>query len=194
MRILAVDDDPTSRTILAAALTKLGHSVEVAADAEEALRIAAAEDFSLLVTDWMMPDVDGLELAERLRALRPASYVYVLMLTGVEGRANWLKAMDAGVDDLLPKPVDQAVLGARIRVAERMLGLVARNRTLARLIPICMYCKKARTDSDYWLDLDRYLAESGDTKVSHGVCPTCNEKHVAPMLRKFLEDRAKRKG
>ena len=182
MKILAVDDDSTSRSVLVAALTKIGHQVTPAASGDEALRLFSAEAAPIVVTDWMMPGMDGLELTTRLRSGRGKSYTYVLLLTSVEGRENWLKAMESGVDDFLPKPIDVAVLRARLRVAERILDLMARNRTLARFIPICMYCKKARTDRDFWLDLDAYLAQSGDAQVSHGICPECNVRHVEPMI------------
>lgn len=182
MRILAVDDDPTARAVLVAALRSAGHDVTEASDGAEGLRLATASPFQIVVSDWMMPVADGLSLTRGLRVGAGDKYVYVILLTSVEGRESWLQAMDAGVDDFLPKPVDGAVLRARLRVAERILGLMDRNRTLARFIPICMYCKKARADRDFWLDLDRYLAETGDAKLSHGVCPDCNQRHVVPMI------------
>lgn len=182
MRILAVDDDPTARGVLVAALRSAGHVVTEASDGVEGLRLATASPFHIVVSDWMMPGGDGLSLARGVRAARGDPYVYVMLLTSVEGRENWLQAMEAGVDDFLPKPVDGAVLRARLRVAERILDLMDRNRTLSRFIPICMYCKKARTDRDFWLDLDHYLAETGDAKLSHGVCPDCNQRHVVPMM------------
>lgn len=182
MRILAVDDDPTARGVLVAALRAAGHVVTEAADGVEGLKLATSSPFHIVVSDWMMPGGDGLSLARGVRAARGDPYVYVMLLTSVEGRENWLQAMEAGVDDFLPKPVDGAVLRARLRVAERILDLMDRNRTLSRFIPICMYCKKARTDRDFWLDLDHYLAETGDAKLSHGVCPDCNQRHVVPMM------------
>jgi phosphoserine phosphatase RsbU/P len=188
VKILAVDDEPTSRRILEAGLAQLGHSVRVAPGGDEALALHAADRASLVVTDWLMPGMDGLELTRRLRADARGPYTYVLLITGVEGRKNWLTAMESGIDDFLSKPIDLDVLRARVRVAERILGLITANRTLARFIPICMYCKKARTDRDYWLDLDRYLTESGDAQLSHGVCPDCNAREVQPMLEKFYEE------
>lgn len=191
MKILAVDDESTSRKILEAGLASLGHSVRVASNGYEALEFHAADPCALLITDWLMPGMDGLELTRRLHADTRAPYTYVLLVTGVDGRHNWLRAMDAGIDDFLPKPVDLDVLAARLRVAERILGLISSNKTLARFIPICMYCKKARTDRDYWLDLDRFLAETGDAKLSHGVCPDCNIREVQPMLDRFFAERSR---
>jgi len=186
MKILAVEDDTASRAVLVAALKSLGHEVLAAADGEEALRLLATDQINLVVLDWLMPGIDGLELTRRIRAAGPdLPYTYVILLTVVEGRANWFAAMDAGVDDFLLKPIDAAVLRARVRVAERMLDLMAKNRALARLIPICMYCKRARTDSHFWQDLDRFLEASGDAMISHGVCPECNDTYVTPMLDEF---------
>jgi phosphoserine phosphatase RsbU/P len=188
LKILVADDDPTSREVLGRVLRKLGHDVSSVVDGAEALARLAADPVPLVVTDWRMPTVDGLELTRRLRAVPDAPYTYVIVLTSVEGREHWLEAMESGVDDFLPKPVDHDLIRARLRVAERILRLIARNRTLSRFIPLCMYCKRARSDRDYWLDLDRYLAETGDARLSHGVCPECDAKHVAPMLREFLEN------
>lgn len=186
MKILAVDDDAMSRKLLSRVLKRLGHEVAEAEDGASALAKFTKEPVQLVVTDWMMPGMTGLELTKRLRANTRAPYAYVVVLTSVEGRQNWLKAMEAGVDDFLAKPVDPEMLRARLSVAERILRLMAHNQTLARFIPICMYCKKARTDRDFWLDLDRYLDESGDAKLSHGVCPPCQAKHVEPMIAEYF--------
>ncbi len=185
VKVLAVEDDTASRALLVAALESQGHEVVAASGGEEALRILADEKIQLVVLDWLMPGTDGLEVTRRIRSGPEFPYTYVMLLTVVEGRQNWLAAMDAGVDDFLLKPIDSAVLRARLRVAERMLHLIAHNRTLARFIPICMYCKRARTDRDYWQDLDRYLATCGDAQISHGVCPECNETYVDPLLDEF---------
>jgi PleD family two-component response regulator len=187
VKVLAVDDEFTSQTMLSHVLSRMGHEVRTAHDGKAALELMAAEPVPLVVTDWLMPEVDGLELTRRLRADAAAPYTYVLLLTSVEGRESWLEAMDAGVDDFLGKPIDEAVVRARVRVAERILRLIARTRTLSRFVPLCMYCKRARTDRHFWLDLDRYLTESGDAQLSHGVCPECDAVHVAPMLREFME-------
>jgi DNA-binding response OmpR family regulator len=185
VRILVVDDEFTTRTMLQHILARQGHEVVAAEDGSAACRAAAAGPFSIVVTDWLMPGTDGLQLTRFLREAPPHPYSYVILLTSVEGRAEWLRAMEAGVDDFVPKPVDEDVLLARIHVAERILGLMERNRTLARFIPICMYCKKARTDRDFWMELDHYLTESGDARLSHGVCPECNVKHVLPMIEDY---------
>src|SRR5438046_6176524 len=110
MKILAVDDELVARMVLARTLERLGHEVVVADDGAHALELLAADHMPLVVTDWLMPGIDGLELTRRLRADHHAPYTYVLLVTGVDGRENWLRAMESGADDFVPKPVDEDVL------------------------------------------------------------------------------------
>jgi signal transduction histidine kinase len=122
MKILIAEDDTVSRMVLGLTLKKLGHEVVEAANGEEAWEMSRREHFPLIISDWMMPDLDGLDLCRRLRAA-PGRYSYVLLLTALGGNASFLQAMDAGVDDFITKPFDEEQLAARIRVAMRMLDL-----------------------------------------------------------------------
>ncbi len=123
MRILLAEDDTTSRVILTETLKRLGHDVVPTENGEEAWEAFQAEDLSVVISDWLMPDLDGLGLCRRIRAAQRDRYTYVILLTGLGGKDNYLEAMDAGVDDFVTKPVDGDQLHARIRVAERLLGL-----------------------------------------------------------------------
>jgi signal transduction histidine kinase len=130
MKILIAEDDATSRTILTQILKQLGHEVVVAVDGEQAWGVFLAEDVPLLISDWMMPGLDGLELCRRIRADGRAAYTYIILLTVLGGKVNYLEAMKAGADDFISKPFDREQLTARLRVAERILGL---QRDLTRL-------------------------------------------------------------
>ena len=130
MKILIAEDDAASRTILSQILKQLGHKVIVTADGEQAWGIFLAQDVPLLISDWMMPGLDGLELCRRIRADGRAAYTYIILLTVLGGKANYLEAMKAGADDFINKPFDADQLQARLRVAERILGL---QRDLTRL-------------------------------------------------------------
>ena len=120
MNILVAEDDPVSALILRRALERLGHTVLSATNGEAALNIFRAEHCPAVVSDWMMPGMDGLELCGRIRALAPERYTYLVLLTAKTQREDRLMALAAGVDDFLTKPIDMPDLTARIRVAERI--------------------------------------------------------------------------
>lgn len=180
MKILVADDDDFSRLLLARTLEKLGHDVIAARDGHEAWEKFESDDVHLVISDWVMPGLDGLELCRRIRRRESASYTYVILLTVMEGKGNYLEGMRAGADDFITKPFDEEQLATRLAVAKRILSLQNQNRQLALLIPICMYCKKARNDRDYWEQLDRFLMEQTEAQLSHGICPGCYEKYVRP--------------
>ena len=128
MKTLIADDDEITRMLLSAALTKLGHEVQEAKDGREAWDAWQSGQFPLLISDWMMPDIDGLEFCRRLRAEGRADYTYIILLTARSGKSNFLEAMNAGADDFITKPFEKDALDARVRVAERILGLHANLR------------------------------------------------------------------
>ncbi len=130
MNILVVEDDPISGLVLTTALEDLGHAVTLRCDGLEAWGLLeksqmGKERFDLVVTDWMMPQVDGLELCSRIRAQRSLSYTYVILLTVKGLPEERLEALEAGADDFLIKPLDPAELIARLEVARRILGMKA---------------------------------------------------------------------
>jgi DNA-binding response OmpR family regulator len=184
MRVLLVDDDPVSRRILTAVLTGLGHEAVPAADGADAWARFQAEALDIVITDWMMPEVDGLELTRRIRGMSKARYTYVLLLTALQGRARYLDGMDAGADDFVSKPVDREELQARLRVAERVLGLQREVRQLQGLLPICSYCKRIRDEADAWSQVEDYVSRRTDAQFSHGICPTCYDHHLKPQLER----------
>src|SRR5262249_51824089 len=128
--ILIAEDDATSRDILAHVLRELGHEVVEAADGHQAWAVFQREHVPLLISDWMMPGVDGLELCRRIRAEARARYTYIVLLTVLGGKENYLEAMEAGTDDFISKPFDVDQLHARLRVAERIVGVQSELREL----------------------------------------------------------------
>ena len=131
MKILIAEDDTTSRLVLAATLKKMGHEVSSAQNGRQAWEMLEQEYFPLVISDWMMPDVDGLELCRLIRARRQMTYSYIILLTALGGKTNYLDAMDAGADDFITKPFDADQLAARLRVAQRILDLHETLRTHA---------------------------------------------------------------
>jgi DNA-binding response OmpR family regulator len=184
MRILIAEDDGVSRVVLGTKLRELGHEVLEAKDGKEAWSLFGEEYPRLIITDWMMPGMDGGELSELVRARVDRPYTYIIVLTSLSGKGSFLEAMDAGVDDFLSKPVDMEELTARLRVAERVLALQTEVQLMQKLLPICMYCGKIRDkeadwkDQGSWQDLEQYVAEHTDVQFSHGVCKECYENEM----------------
>lgn len=192
MQILAVEDDPVARRVLRQALTKLGHEVVEAQDGEGGLDVMARDNVRVIVSDWIMPNMDGLEFCRRLRERPAEDYVYFILLTGRTASAeNEREAADAGVDDFLSKPLDVNELWMRLRVAERILKFATQVRTLEAFLPICSYCKKVREDSNYWTQIESYINTRTGTDFSHSVCPDCYERVVVPELEKMKADAVK---
>ena len=186
MKILAVEDDPVARAILHQALLRLGHEVVEAKDGAEALRVLEKEPVRLIVSDWMMPELDGLGLCRAVRNRVNADYVYFILLTSREADVdNQREAIEAGVDDFLTKPLDLQEIWMRLRVAERILRYATEVRQLEAFLPICGYCKKVRDDQNYWQQIESYINERTGTDFSHSVCPDCYQRVVMPELEKL---------
>jgi diguanylate cyclase (GGDEF)-like protein len=124
MKILIAEDDPISRHLLQATLRKWGHEVHVACNGQEAWEVLQQPDAPhLAVVDWMMPEMDGVEICRRLRELQRREYIYVILLTAKSRTADVIVGMDAGADDYITKPFDAGELKVRIRAARRILDL-----------------------------------------------------------------------
>jgi diguanylate cyclase (GGDEF)-like protein len=123
MKILIAEDDTTSRLLFGATLKKLGHNVTAVEDGRKAWDAWRQDDYPLLISDWMMPNIDGLELCRMVREEHSLQYTYVILLTAMDSKGSYLEGMDAGADDFITKPFDEELLAARLRVAERILGL-----------------------------------------------------------------------
>ena len=124
----------------------------------------------------MMPGLDGIELCRRIRATPLRSPLYVILLTTRSSRQDLVAGLEAGADDYLTKPFERDELRARIHVGKRTLGLIANIKQLTGLLPICTYCKRIRSDTDYWEQVDSYIVEHTDARFSHGICPPCMVK------------------
>jgi sigma-B regulation protein RsbU (phosphoserine phosphatase) len=123
MRILLVDDDDSTRRLLDAMLTKMGHAVVHANDGQEAWKILQHDQINFVLSDWVMPRMDGVELCRRLRASNRTHYTYVVLFTGKDQDDDVVVAMEAGADDFLTKPVQAKELKVRIESGRRVLSL-----------------------------------------------------------------------
>jgi len=182
MKILIAEDELISSEILVNTLEDFGHEVTACINGEEAWSTYLAEPHRIIVSDWFMPKIDGLEFCRRVRSHPDLNYTYFILLTGnVQGDA-YRQAMDAGVDDFLTKPLDHHQIWVRLRVAQRILLHTQEISRLEDMLPICSYCKKVRKEKGYWQQVERYIAERTGTAISHGVCPDCFEKVVLPQI------------
>jgi two-component system chemotaxis response regulator CheY len=123
VKVLIADDDPTSRLLLKAMVSKLGHECVVAEDGSSAWEVLASGGIDVLLTDWMMPGVDGPELCRRLRNEVGGGYIYIVLTTGLDHPEDVLEGMSAGADDYLTKPVDRFAVQTRLVAAERVTEL-----------------------------------------------------------------------
>jgi DNA-binding response OmpR family regulator len=179
MRILIADDDRMSTMMLSRSLERWGFEVVVAHDGVSAWgHIESSTPPALAIVDWMMPGIDGLELCRRIRGAHLAAPVYVILLTSRNSRQDLVAGLKAGADDYLTKPFDPDELQARIHVGQRTLALIANVKRLSGLLPICSYCKRIRSDQNYWEQVESYITEHTDAQFSHGICPTCFDKVV----------------
>jgi len=172
MRILVADDDEIGRRVLTKRLESLGHEVIAAPDGEEAWRLYSAHPTPVVITDWEMAPVDGLELTERIRDARFKFYPWIILLTARDYLSNVKEAVRAGVDDFLEKPGEMMTLRARLAVAQRVSRLNAQLSALANALPVCVKCKSIRNNSE-WQRLETFLHEASGIEMSHGYCPDC---------------------
>jgi DNA-binding response OmpR family regulator len=182
MMILLAEDDAVTRATLTAILTAQGHGVMQADDGDQAWGMWQLSAPRVVVADWLMPAVDGLELCRRIRTAHGRPYTYFILQTAREGRDSYFEAMDAGIDDFIAKPVRAEELAARLRVAERILGLRAELLALEGLLSVCSYCKRMRSADGAWGSLERYIEQHSKAEFTHGICPDCYEKHLKPQL------------
>jgi len=123
MRILVADDDEGARMLAEAVVTSQGHECRVAASGDEAWELFSTEQFDVLVTDWMMPGLDGPQLTRAVRATAREEYTYIILVTSRSARGEILAGIEAGADDYLIKPLDPFALQARLLVARRVTAL-----------------------------------------------------------------------
>ena len=124
-----------------------------------------------------------------------AGALYLILLTARHNQADLVAGLDAGADDYLVKPVDPEELRARVQVGRRVLALQERLaervaeleaalsnvKQLQGLLPICSYCKRVRSDHDYWEQVEHYISQHTDVKFSHSICPGCFDRAVEDL-------------
>ncbi|QOJ27360.1 MAG: SpoIIE family protein phosphatase [Ignavibacteriales bacterium] len=123
MKILIADDLQETLLLLKATLVRWGHDVVTADNGADAFRIVRDQEISMVLSDWRMPELDGIELCRKIRTELNERYIYFILLTSSDDRNELVRGLDEGADDFITKPIDFNELRARIRAGERIVEL-----------------------------------------------------------------------
>lgn len=185
MNVLVAEDDGLTRAVLAMQLRKLGHTILEAEDGAVAWSMVQQLHPQIVITDWMMPNMNGPELCRNIREEQRTAYTYLIILTALERKAGYLEGMEAGADDFVTKPAEVGELEVRMRVGERILRLQTEVRQLEGLLPICERCKKIHVEGDRWEQVEHYISQRSAAQFSHGICPKCYQSVVLPQIQEL---------
>jgi sigma-B regulation protein RsbU (phosphoserine phosphatase) len=206
MKILIAEDDFTSRAVLSGILNRLGHNVIEVANGAEAWEVMQRPDAPLLlILDWMMPEMDGLEVVRLTRARQTNRQPYIIMVTAKGERADIVAGLDAGANDCLRKPFDANELRACVEVGRRMIEMevklsekirdleeaIEHIKTLKGIIPICCNCKKVRNDKGFWQQVEVYVSNHTGAEFSHSLCVDCLQELYPDDAESILENEGK---
>jgi DNA-binding response OmpR family regulator len=211
IKVLVVEDDPFFQRVLTKRLLAEGYQVFAASDGREGMKAIVSFEPDLVISDWMMPEVDGLELCQSVKTGLREAAPYFILLTAKGEISNKLLALDTGADDYLVKPCDQGELMARVRAGLRIVILAQELRATVEelhvanaelqstraeverlsheheLLPICAFCRKVRDGDGEWHTLEDYVAQRTQADFTHGICPTCRIEHypaISPETRR----------
>jgi len=191
IRILVVEDDPFFQRVLTKRLEVEGYQVMTASDGREGMKAIVSFEPDLVLSDWMMPQVDGLELCQSVKTGLREAAPYFILLTARGEINDKLLALETGADDYLVKPCDQGELMARVRAGLRIVlltkdlrksahelrgvaGELERVREDLRLrdreAVLCPDCRRVRVNADEWTDVASWLKQPTGTAA----CPECS--------------------
>lgn len=165
MKVLVVDDEHVSLTTLKLFATKLGYNVLSASNGKEAYRLWQKERPEIVITDWEMPVMNGLELCSKIRAEIGETYTYIIVVTGRDNATDVVEGMEAGADDYITKPFNKAELNVRIKAGERVLSLQSKDIVIFSLAKLA---ESRDTDTGQHLDRVRYYSKVLAETLHHG--------------------------
>jgi putative two-component system response regulator len=160
MLVLVVDDDPVTSEIIVEDLRQFGYEVVTASNGREAFDLIRTGQFHLVVSDWQMPEMSGLELCQEIRKRQWSGYIYVILLTSQTGVKNVVTGLNAGADDFLTKPFHPQELRVRLRTGERILSLESRDLVIFALAKLAEFRDKdTGTHLERMREYSRILAD-----------------------------------
>jgi len=178
MKVLIAEDDAISRWHLEGLLIEWGYEVTACEDGSKAWSLYESGDYRLVISDWMMPEMDGVELCRRIRQSRRSQFSYFLLLSTRAGLEGLLKEINAEVDDYLSKPIEAEELRARLRVAEQVLALHSMAERQREVTPICAWCRRVRTTESDWREDEDNMASATELSYTYSICPDCSHKLI----------------
>lgn len=134
LKVLIADDSPIYRKLVEQTLCGKHYELAFAKTGGEAMTLLSQQNFSLVITDWMMPDMNGIDLCEHIRSSPQKSYTYIIILTGITEKSKVVRGLAAGADDYLTKPFHSEELLARVGVGRRIIKLHRQIEANTRLL------------------------------------------------------------
>lgn len=156
MKILIVEDELVSRNKLERLIHSLGYETLVAVDGKEALKIWRSERPRIVITDWIMPKLDGIELCKQIRKAEGSQYTYIIMVTSKTDTHDLVESLEAGADDFISKPYVKEELAVRIRAGRRILDFQSRDTVI---FPISKLAESRDPETGYHLERIRHYSQ-----------------------------------
>jgi len=186
IKILLVDDEEIILKSFRKDFEIENYAVTTAESGEEAFTILENDQFDIVLTDLVMPGIDGIDVLKKAKKLNPETGV--IILTGYGDMTSAIEALRLGADDYLLKPCDVDELLLRIARCLEKKEAFRKVKSYETILPICMYCKKIRDDTGAesgngkWITIEKYLREKNGTLMSHTFCSQCREQAEKDML------------
>ena len=200
MQIFVADDDETNLRLVKTVLMQAGYDrIRLYQSGKEMLTDIRHNCPDLLLLDIMMPGFSGYEVLEWIKRDSTLEHIPVIMITAAsldENLEPLKRSFELGAMDFISKPFSNLELTLRVKSALRLeysrqaLEIAsAKISSLEKLLPICSYCKKVRSDKNYWQEVEVYISEHTDTMFSHSICPDCYQAHVKPQIDMLKKDK-----
>lgn len=200
MRVLVAEDDAPSSAVLVTRLRQWNFDPIAVPDGVAARALLeSADPPPIALLDWMMPGLTGPQVISGARSHERSRTCYMILITARSQKEDLVSGLESGADDYIVKPYDHRELRARLGVARRVVELqraladqveqlqsaLAHVNQLQGMLPICTFCKKIRDDSDYWHQVESYVALRSEATFSHGICPDCFDARYKHKLREM---------
>jgi CheY-like chemotaxis protein len=197
MSVLIADDLDINRKLLRTLLAADGYDVVEASNGADAFNILKNATHPMVgLIDWEMPEMEGIEVCRKARALQGTPPLYLILLTVRDSKQDIVAGLQGGANDYITKPFDKTELLARVSIGRQMVQLqqaltervaelkeaLISVKQLGGLLPICSYCKKIRDDQNYWQQVEAYVGKHSEAKFSHSICPQCYEEIIKPQM------------
>ena len=197
--ILVIDDQPANLKVLRSFLKQQNFEVRMAENGDWALQVLDTYQPDIILLDVMMPGMDGFDTCRRIKANKATAGIPVIFMTALDSVEDKVAGFEAGGVDYITKPFHQVEVLARVNthitLRKQKLELkqaLAEVKKLSGILPICAHCKKIRDDKGYWGQVEDYITKHSEAMFSHGMCPTCNEKHYGDILREMKNKKKKK--